>query len=151
MFNFQSQGGGTNWFLWVYWKISLQAGFPSMTLLWKCNAFLGPKLNLQLPQRFLGLKCSPMSGVFLPLIFLRFSENVQVLTEKLLALLPLPLSIGFSSQQLAISEGTWRPRGHYTYRLPSRPPFPGFTQTFRQNLILTLKLSLNPNPTLTLY
>ena len=83
MFYFQSSVSGTNWFLGVYCKIALGAGFPSIALLGKCSAFLGPKLNLQLGQRSLGLEVSSMSGVLLPKIFLLLQGKVQILAEKL--------------------------------------------------------------------
>ena len=63
MFNLQSSLSGTHSFLRVYLEISLEAGFPSITLLGKCSAFLGPKLNFHLEQRSLGMEIISMSRV----------------------------------------------------------------------------------------
>ena len=71
----------------MYCKISWEAGFPSITLLGKCSAFLGPKLTLQLEQRSLGMEISSMSGVFRPKIFLILQGQMQILAEKLHAYL----------------------------------------------------------------
>ena len=51
-------------------------------LLGMCSAFLVPKLNLQLQQISLGMKTSPMSGVFLPKILLILQGKVQIWAEK---------------------------------------------------------------------
>ena len=71
----------------MYCKILLEAGFPSLTLLGKCTAFFGPKLNLEQEERSLGTEISSMSGVFLPKIFLILLGKGPVLVEKLHAYL----------------------------------------------------------------
>ena len=61
---------------------SLKGGFFLVSLLWRWSAFWGPKMNLHLQQRSLGVKIRSMNGVILPKTFLTVLGKGQILAEK---------------------------------------------------------------------
>ena len=70
-----------------YPNLSLEECFRGLSLLWKCSAFLGLKLNLQPSQRSVGMKMSSMTRLTLPYLFLILQEIVHILAKKLHAYL----------------------------------------------------------------